>query len=76
MTQHLTSLVDDAEWLRHFECDDKLNIWMIDRLRKAADRIESLNSEVMRLTKALEQIAETPNAGWMIARASLQERGG
>ena len=37
-------------------------------------RIEALQAEVERLRAALREISETPNAGWMIARATLGEK--
>lgn len=59
--------------------------WWMDYIRAELDRahdfytahIEACNShdaiiaENERLREALEQIADTPNAGWMIARAAL-----
>ena len=43
-------------------------------IRQAADRIEALEAENERLRGALREISETPNAGWMIARAALGEK--
>ena len=42
--------------------------------RQSADRIEALEAENERLRGALREISETPNAGWMIARAALGEK--
>ena len=44
-----------------------------EKVEELFQTIDKLRARVAKLEEALKQIAGTPNAGWMIARAALSE---